>query len=270
MTQPPQRPPAPHGRRSTAERRGRERRVLFLGLVLSLFLHVIGVVVVGDWLAEAPTTRAARARPLVVEPPRGMRAIEIRLAPTAETGEIVEPERPEPREPETPAPVPEVVVAAEAPADTAADTRTAADRLAPRIVDPRLWKPMILIPRNLTLEDVEARVAAAVELLSDSALAEADAAMRARDWTVADARGGKWGISPGKIHLGDLTLPLPIWIPEDPEARATEAQWYELEQQLERTMIRESFGERVRAIRERRERERAEARGEGGGTGGGG
>ncbi|NIP81429.1 MAG: hypothetical protein GWM90_20320 [Gemmatimonadetes bacterium] len=117
---------------------------------------------------------------------------------------------------------------------------------------------MILIPREPTLDDVEARIAAAVELLSDSALAEAEAAVRARDWTVEDASGGRWGISPGKIHLGKLTLPLPIWFPVDDGGGAS--QWYELEAQLDRTRILESFEDRVRAIRERRDRERAERR----------
>lgn len=197
---------------------------------------------------------------MIIEPPRGMRAVELRVesdasASPAHPERLVPEERPE-LEPEK-----RVAVAAPSRADREpADSLSASDRLAPRIVDPRLWQPMILIPREPTLADVEARIAAAVELLSDSALAEADAAMRARDWTVQDGKGGKWGVSPGKLHLGDVTLPLPIWFPVDPEAVAAEAQWYELDQQLERTRILESFEERVRAIRDRRERERAEAR----------
>ena len=68
------------------------------------------------------------------------------------------------------------------------------------------------------------------------------------------------GISPGKIHLGSLVLPLPIYAVASPDQIAENAVWLELDQQLERTLILESFGERVRAIRERRERERRESR----------
>jgi hypothetical protein len=151
-------------------------------------------------------------------------------------------------------------VARARPADAPADTLTAADRLAPRVVDPRLWEPMVLVPVEPSLEEVEARVAAAVELLSDSALAEAEAALRARDWTVTDEDGGRWGISPGKIHLGKVTLPLPIWFPVDMQDELETRRWYELDRALERTRILDTFQDRVRAIRERRDRERAERR----------
>lgn len=224
-----------------------------------MLVHVLAVAIIGDWLAPTPDRPADRRVPLVIEPPDGMRVVD--LAPVS--GEAInEPERPDPEEDEDETPVPEREVVAVAPeaADTLpADTRTAADRLAPRIVDPRLWRPMILIPREPTFEEVQARIAEAVALLSDSALAAAEAAMRARDWTVTDADGGRWGVSPGQLHLGDVTLPLPVFF-VDRDAMAAEAMWYELDQQLERTQILESFEDRVRAIRERREREREEGR----------
>lgn len=262
MTQPPQHTPASAGRRSLGDRRARERRVLILGLAISALLHAAALLVVSRWLEPGPAPTGRRPTALIAEPPPGMRAVELRMEP----GPTV-PEPPDRPDPEEPVERERVALDAAPPSrDTLpADSRTAADRLAPRIVDPRLWQPMILVPREPTLADVEARIAAAVELLSDSALAEADAAMRARDWTVEDGKGGRWGISPGKLHLGELTLPLPIWFPVDPEAAAAEAMWYELDQQLERARILESFEDRVRAIRERRERERAEARKSGNG-----
>lgn len=268
MTQTSHTPPAPPGRRSMAERRGRERRILLVGLVLSVVVHAGVIVVVGDWLTPERRTTVPRSTSLIMEPPRGMRAIQMRIEPASEVPRIAEPDRPR-REEAAPSETERVTMADASPDTVRADDRTVADRLAPRIVDPRLWQPMILIPREPTLEDVQSRIAAAVELLSDSALAEAESAMRARDWTVADRNGGKWGISPGKLHLGSITLPLPIWFPEDPQAVAKAAQWYELDQQFERTLILESFEDRVRAIRQRRERERAEAAGGGGGDPGG-
>lgn len=262
MNQPPRHPWTVTGRRSHSERRGRDRRVLLVGLAISAVLHLVVITLVSDWL-NPDSRRPPRPAPATIaEPPRGMRAVEMSIEPAARDLDV--PELPEPDEREDPQerddPAPRVVATAEAAADSApADSLTAADRLAVRVVDPRLWEPMILIPRAPTIEDVEARIGAAVELLSDSALAEAEAAIRARDWTVEGADGGKWGISPGKLHLGTITLPLPIWFPVDPDALAAEAQWYELDQQLERSRILESFEERVRAIRERRERERAES-----------
>lgn len=267
MIQPPQHSPATSGRRPTGHRRARERRVLLLGLAISAVLHLAAIALVSDWLRlDAPSPPAPTT--VIIDVPSGMRAVELRVRADASAPDA--PARPEAEEPVQPEPEPEPerrIVVEAPPADDAApaDSRTAADRLAPRVVDPRLWQPMILIPREPTLADVEARIAAAVELLSDSALAEADAAMRARDWTVQDKEGGKWGVSPGKLHLGDLTLPLPIWLPVDPEAVADEARWFELDQQLERARILESFEERVRAIRERRERERAGTRKSGNG-----
>lgn len=268
MTRRPPHSPTPGGRRTLSERRGRDRRALLVGLAVSAVLHLVAIALVSDWLAPeaSPPQRVPEA--VMVETPPGMRMVDIML--DLDPGTVAPPDVPEPdRRPEN-EPERRPVVAVETPTTArSADERSAADRLAPRVVDPRLWQPMILIPREPTLGDVEARIAAAVELLSDSALAEADAAIRATDWTVKDDSGGKWGISPGKLHLGSVTLPLPIWFPEDPQALEAQAMWYELDQQLERTRILDSFEERVRAIRERRERERAEAKGKAGDNGGG-
>ena len=234
-----------------------------MALLISLAVHWLILNAAGAWLDPDPDRAHRRAEPILAEPPRGMRAIQLA---DPEPREPVEPEEPEPEEEEPELEPEEPAAVARADVEAApADTLSAADRLAPRVVDPRLWRPMVLLPREPTIEDVEARVAAAVELLSDSALAAAEAALRARDWTVEDESGGRWGISPGTIHLGQLTLPLPIWLPVDPEVAAANRQWHELDQQLERARILETFQERVKAIRERRDREREEQRAENGG-----
>lgn len=251
---------APAARRSLRQRRDRERRALRVGLALSLGLHLLVIGMVGDWLGVPDAPGRAARTPVVVEPPRGMRAVEIVEVPSPAEATPA----PAPEEPERDPPAPARVVAAERPAerpaerDTAFDRLSAAERLAPRVVDPRLWEPMILIPREPTLSDVEARVGAAVELLSDSALADTERALRARDWTVKDADGGSWGISPGKLHLGKLTLPLPIYFAEEWDPH--QGEWYDLEAQVDRSRLLDSFEARVKAIRERRDRERAERR----------
>lgn len=268
MMQPPPSPTNSTGRRSDRERSSRERRVLAIGLGVSFVVHLLAIAFVSGWLETEPTPAPPPQSELVVEPSADLWAVELRVeqdgspAPAQREsglGAARAPDRSPAREPNR------VRVAEEAAereadrVDAPSDARTAAERLAPRIVDARLWRPMVLMPREMTIEDVEARVAAAVELLSDSALAEADAAMGARDWTVKDAEGGKWGISPGLLHLGSLVLPLPIyWVPT-PQQVESAALWYELDQQMERSLILDSFQERVRTIRERRERERNES-----------
>ncbi|HUG41534.1 MAG TPA: hypothetical protein VMM12_13685 [Longimicrobiales bacterium] len=248
------------GRSTVRARTGRERRVLRIGLALSVVVHVVAVGILGGLLHQPRSGRPARPAPLVVEPPTGMRAVNLSPAPARVGAEPVpDPRRPEREEIAVVAPAPD----RSTPERAVPDDLTAADRLAPRLVDPRIWRPMVLIPREPTFVDVQARLAAALELLSDSALAETERRVRATDWTVTDADGGRWGISPGVLHLGKLKLPLPVYVEEwNPER----GEWYDLEAQVDRTRFVESFEDRVRAIRERRERERRERRPEDGGA----
>jgi hypothetical protein len=261
--------PTQSGRRSGGDRRAAERRVLYVGLAISLALHVVFIALAGRWLEPAVGYDRVAPEVTVPEPDRTMRAVAL-----AEPTDPTEPAEPDPAleiqeqvAPRPTAPRPPSAQAEEPAQEAELERRTAAERLAPRVVDPRLWRPLVLLPREPTFEEVQDRVAAAMEMLSDSALADAERAIRSRDWTVEDARGGRWGISPGKIHLGSITLPLPLYFPVDMEAELANAYWYELEAQLERTEFLESFDARVKAIRERRERERGERRS---GTSGGG
>jgi hypothetical protein len=255
-TLPPVRPPV-RGRRPVRERRGRERRVLYIGLALSFALHVVLVTLASLWLDPDVSYAPLPLDPTAAEPERGLRAVALAEAeavvePPAETP-VARPTPPPVRRPQAP-PSPATVEA------EAVDRRTAAERLTPRMVDPRLWRPMIVLPKEPSFSEVQDRVARAIEMLSDSALAETERAMRARDWTVTDASGGRWGISPGQIHLGSITLPLPLSFPMDMEGLAQQEYWYELENQLQRAEFLENFDSRVRSIRERRDRERNERR----------
>ncbi|MGH7507334.1 MAG: hypothetical protein ACRELX_16895 [Longimicrobiales bacterium] len=87
-----------------------------------------------------------------------------------------------------------------------------ADRLAPRSGDPLLWaRPNHpLRPELDLLNNVRARVYGQIDAYNDSIAAFAEAERRATDWTHRDANGDRWGVSPGKIHLGKVTLPLPF------------------------------------------------------------
>lgn len=242
------------------ERHTRERRVLFVGLALSAALHLLLIGLAGRWLEPGDPSVVTSPDVTVPDPAVAMRAV--RLSDLEVAAVAVE-DPPPPPSAVTPTvtrpPGPEADVPDDADEQRIA-LPSAAERLAPRVIDPRIWRPMVLLPREPRLEDVQARLAEAMEMLSDSALADAARAARARDWTVEDGDGGRWGISPGKLHLGSITLPLPIYFPVDMEQQARDAYWAELETQVDRAEFMENFDARVRAIRERRERERAERR----------
>lgn len=265
MNTPPGSRPARPRRFPNADRRVRERRALYVGLVLSVAVHMVVIAVVSGWLEPQVLHRPKPRAAPVDEVERGMRAVALSESPVPEAAAQSADSRPvRPPDQVTPAapaaPDPERRREPETEVVDRAHTRTAAERLAPRVVDPRLWRPMLVLPPEPTLRDVQDRIGAAMNMWSDSALAEAERAVRARDWTVEDADGGRWGISPGGLHLGSITLPLPIYFPVDMEQEARNRYWQELELQLDRAAFLENFDARVKAIRERRERERAEGR----------
>jgi hypothetical protein len=111
---------------------------------------------------------------------------------------------------------------------------------------------------------VRARVAAQLNAYNDSIAAEAAASARATDWTVTDADGGRWGVSPGKIHLGSLTLPLPFTFSAPPERREEVAgrlaNWTAIQQQATIVEGREIVKDRNKAIEQRKAAERAARR----------
>ncbi|HET9983351.1 MAG TPA: hypothetical protein VFQ38_07180 [Longimicrobiales bacterium] len=138
------------------------------------------------------------------------------------------------------------------------------ERLRPKEYDRRLFDPT-MSPVDPTATDHDramARIQGKIDAINDSASALADAARRATDWTIKDKNGGRWGITPGQIHLGSLTLPLPITF-QAPNLTRQESQknlqeWSEIQQQADRASARRTFDERVKAIRERKEKEKAE------------
>jgi hypothetical protein len=96
---------------------------------------------------------------------------------------------------------------------------------------------------------------------NDSIMAERLAAERSKDWTVTGEDGKRWGVSPGKLHLGDITLPLPLAFATPPgrrdEVNARTQSWSEIEAQATRAESKDNFRDRVKEIRKRKERERA-------------
>lgn len=170
------------------------------------------------------------------------------------------------------APIPDITPGPETPEPSeggvgergAGAPRSLADRLRPRTIDPRLSGGARYAPPGAAapLEGVESRIARSLDAYNDSVAAETDARRRALDWTIKGKDGKQWGIGPdGKIHLGDITLPAIAFSPppgrrEEFAARARD--YAELERQAAQEIGRQSFKERVKAIRARKERERAE------------
>jgi hypothetical protein len=140
--------------------------------------------------------------------------------------------------------------------------RTLGDRLTPP-ADPILFGHVQPAPAT-GIAGVRERVAGSIQAINDSVAAEVAAAERATDWTVKDKDGKRWGVSPGKLHLGDITLPLPLAFATPPgrrdEMNARVRSYNEIEAQSSRAQIKDSFQERVKAIRARKDRERAEKR----------
>ena len=141
---------------------------------------------------------------------------------------------------------------------------TAAERLRPNLRDARLWAPL---PSHVPGVDVGAARGArdrwpARRAWYDSVATAAAADAAWTDWTFVDGDGRRWGISEGQLHLGGLTLPLPVFGAAPGAARERAWQWDEIARQGASVALQQTVRERMEAIRARRDRERAEARGD--------
>lgn len=141
-----------------------------------------------------------------------------------------------------------------------------AGRFQRRIVDPALWVgPATAFPAPVTPAEAAAgRLAAGIRSYNDSVAAAAAAEAGATDWTVKDKDGGRWGVSPGAIHIGSVTLPLPFGF-SGPTGRREETAdkmrtYAESNAQAKRMEIEETFESRAKALRKRKDAERDSAR----------
>jgi hypothetical protein len=271
-------------RSDRAARRHADRRVysrvLGAAFIISLAVH-LAVLFLVSFRLDIESERAPPPRTAV--PEQVMRAYNI--APVAATVAPIEQQLLD-RERERllllpAAPLPwGLTPPGDAAAAPGADPGTAVrDPLRYRMGSREVWRPQAPLPAEELSPDerVRARIATQLEQYNDSVAAEADARARALDWTIKTADGGRWGISPGAIHLGGITLPLPVEFSPPPDKRAEVAgrvrTWSEIQQQAARAETRDIFNERVRAIREKNEQERARQNsvtGTSGGTTGGG
>jgi hypothetical protein len=275
----------PTAREYAARRRTERRRyggILVLGLVVSALFHFVTFRTVSFQLQldraalppppvrmidVAPAMQAYDLIPVTVDVP----PIEVQIR---ERQLLREAERPD----------------LQAPAAELPGVRPPAERIPSASVRERLqfrmgsardvWRPPPPAdPGELSpAERVHDRVAARLQEQNDSAAAAAAAAERALDWTVADGEGRRWGVSPGQIHLGDVTLPLPFAFAPAPGRRDEFAgrirTFEEIQYQAAQVEGRQIVEDRAKAMRERIDRDRrarmvADSVRAAGGTGGG-
>ncbi|HKK94363.1 MAG TPA: hypothetical protein VJ925_13090 [Longimicrobiales bacterium] len=258
---------APRARRSE-----RGRGPWIVGLVASGVVHLLALVLYSG-ITFIPT--------VTVQPPTGrestldgIQLIDIAVQAPDEQDES-EDETPDPLPPEEPieqrtAGARPAAGAEPVPDEGVGEDREyvpAAERLRVRAVDPRLFvsdpESQYLGAQELLQLDLDV----ALSTIRDSIGAAQARAEDALDWTWTDGDGGRWGVSPGKIHLGDITLPLPTsWqMGTSPWNREAELQRQrenaEIDRQAVTGLILQTWEERFRAMRERRDRERAQQSG---------
>ncbi len=243
--------------------RGRAyRRALAVGIGASAVLHILLVliysVVITQW-SPGETLLGVESPALASGDMRVVQVIEIESPdPTAEAPE-------EPPEliaeiqvevPDAGPPLPDDIDLDEPPRGL-----RAADVLRVRSADARLWRQALPEAFELTeVERMELALAGRLEEWADS-VAEAIAAEYAlTDWTRTDDQGRRWGFSPGQIHLGDITLPMPFNFGGTAMQREQLARraWEDQDILLGASAqaLRSSWRERAEAIRRRRDRDR--------------
>ncbi len=261
--------PKPFDRHSghglTDNPRPSHRRVMVLGFGLSASLHLILIILYSVGLNEWGPRENRLGVESVSRPFSGMRVVQVvEISSSAAPAEVLR-EEPEP-EPEVKGPEPAVGPAREGP-DEEEDTRgviRAADALRVWSSDARLWRAALPEIFELTeAERLQLELAGRLEAWNDSVAAVIAAETALTDWTTTDDQGNRWGVSPGKLHLGSLTLPLPFrfggttWQRE----RAARRAWEDADilHSLSSQAARASWEERTRAIRERKDRQRRDA-----------
>ncbi len=253
-----ERPEVPPG--SEWERR-RRSPVLALSLLISALVHLLLVMVYPVWMERTVPDSVPPVPPQLVRP-QGTEIVAIREV--AEAAVDTEPE-PEPEE----EPEPEVVPEEDEPEpdvgipDREADELTPAEELRPNEENSRLWAPVDRTLTDLTPEErFQLEIEAAIEAWNDTVAAAGERARAATDWTHTDADGNRWGVSPGKLHLGKVTLPLPFYFGpsngyERDELAKRAFELRDIDRAASQGAVRESMKERAQAIRERMDAERA-------------
>ena len=233
------------------ERERFQRRTLALGLLASVFLHLLFLVVAGGLRVEslpftlppietvpapdalvvveiAPTPPEEQPEEPRPEPlPPEEESPDVEAEPEEEEEEEGEPEEEQAEEEGDPRPgAPGLIVAGQPTPPEGPRGRTNASRLRLRFSDARLWfdpqSPRLIGERLVQFARADSAVRAILRDWLDSLRLDDDVRRRARDWTF-ERDGQRWGFSEQGIHLGDVTIPIPFgFAPTGPQRRAYE------------------------------------------------
>jgi hypothetical protein len=138
-----------------------------------------------------------------------------------------------------------------------------AERLRPGQGDRRLYRPLPEQIVGLSADQLaQLDLDLAIAEVMDSVEAAEAAGRRATDWTYTDAQGRRWGVSPGQLHLGGITIPLPFGFsaPRTADATRRAMQDAEIAAQADRAGATAVLKDRAAEIRRRRDAERVRAR----------
>lgn len=254
--------------RGADQRRARAsyRRVLPLTLAISAALHIFVLVIYPRVITRRTLTNPVPfTLPIVTQGGEAMRAMRLVVVDEGEAERPAEPVLPKETKPAEITPVQPDLGPVEPGATLVPPGPTAAERLRPHLDDPRIWAAVDSVLTRLTLEErLQLELSGRIEELGDS-LSAAEAAQRAlTDWTFTDKNGKKWGVRDGKLILGDFAVPIPFSFGtpvgrRDAIMRA-QWEWQEIQRGAAAGAVRDSWKERAKAIRERRDKERAKAK----------
>lgn len=139
---------------------------------------------------------------------------------------------------------------------------SAAERLRPATLSEELWIP--LVPDAMALSDQELvrnLVYRRLAAFNDSMAVRAARAAQGTDWTYTDDEGNRWGISPGQLHLGSITVPLPFSFGNPTGASDDQLDRLFMDREIQRAagLLRtdQTIRERAAAIKARIDAERA-------------
>ena len=242
--------------------RARYRGAFRISLGISVLIHLVAIALYPSFFSGIPE---ASMDPGGFIQPLALQGTE--LVNLLELPEDEDPETPPPPEEELDPTVPIIPVTVGAPGVDAPPSAlvdpselppgpTAAERIRPKAGDLRFWAPVDPDRTALTREELmRLQLIAEMEAMNDSAALAAELANRATDWTYTDDEGKRWGVSPGQLHLGDLTLPLPFGFgPSAMQRERAEERlwaWDEIERGAASGELLRSWKDRDAAIRER-------------------
>jgi hypothetical protein len=236
-------------------------RVAAWGLGVSVGLHLL-LFLLSPTLFRVDVTRVAGTPASDPEAVAAMQMIDpvISADAPAEPEEVVV-EAPAPRPATRPAPAEPTPGADPSPADPGEPAAERGDPFAPGFRDGRLYvAPREVAPAEEELTEHERYMLhfqARIDAINDSIAGVTAREAAGTDWTRTDRQGRRWGVSPGELHLGDVTIPLPTGFQapreREDEARERARTREEIDRQEQDRQIREARDERNRRAAERRE-----------------